>query len=161
MLRRSRSGKESASSESPPAKLKKSSSSFFSLRRSRSSKGSPGVVGSPSGAPTAASVGAVDLRGKIDLEDEEEAVAVEAPAPSATAASPGSNKPSAAHTPMTLSATTSLAEGYTFLRVSVNLPADGRLGIGLDNEYCVTALMPGGAGELAGVDVDDQLVEVR
>ena len=63
--------------------------------------------------------------------------------------------------PMTLSATTALPEGYTFLRVSLNLPLDGRLGIGLDHEYCVTALMDGGPGELAGVEVDDQLVEVN
>ena len=45
--------------------------------------------------------------------------------------------------------------------MSLNLPLDGRLGIGLDHEYCVTALMDGGPGELAGVEVDDQLVEVN
>ena len=61
---------------------------------------------------------------------------------------------------LTLQATASLPQGYTFLRLTVNLDG-GRLGIGLDDEYCVTQLKPGGPGELAGLLVDDQLVEVN
>ena len=62
--------------------------------------------------------------------------------------------------PLTLQAQASLPQGYTFLRLNVNLDG-GRLGIGLDDEYCVTQLKPGGPGELAGLIVDDQIVEVN
>ena len=63
--------------------------------------------------------------------------------------------------PLTLSATTPLEEGYTFLRLAVPLRADGRLGIGLDSEFVVNQILEGGAGDLAGVEIDDQLVEVN
>ena len=60
----------------------------------------------------------------------------------------------------TMQAQTQLPEGYTFLRLTVELNG-GRLGVGLDDEYCVTQLVPGGPGELVGLRVDDQLVEVN
>ena len=48
----------------------------------------------------------------------------------------------------------------TYYCVQVNR-VDGRLGIGRDNDLCVTELVPGGPGFVAGVQVDDQLVEVK
>ena len=54
-----------------------------------------------------------------------------------------------------------LADGYNFVRVFVFVPDGGRLGMGLDDDYSVTALEPGGACERAGVKVDDQVVEAN
>ena len=56
--------------------------------------------------------------------------------------------------------TMAMDDGYTFVRVTVHR-VEGRLGIGLDNDLCVTELVPGGPGFEAGVQVDDQLVEVN
>ena len=82
-------------------------------------------------------------------------------APSPLAESAPSEASAAATAPMaTISAKTNLDAGYTFVRVAVNLPEGGRLGVGLDKEFVVTQLVPGGSGALAGVEIDDQLVEV-
>lgn len=53
-----------------------------------------------------------------------------------------------------------LPQDSTFLRITVNI-AGGRLGVGLDDDYCVTQLKAGEPGEVAGLQVGDQIVEVN
>jgi C-terminal processing protease CtpA/Prc len=53
-----------------------------------------------------------------------------------------------------------LPQDSTFLRITANL-AGGRLGVGLDDDYCVTQLNAGEPGEVAGLQVGDQIVEVN
>ena len=52
-----------------------------------------------------------------------------------------------------------LEGGYTFLKVKVHRNG-ARLGIGLDDAYCITQLVPEGPGDQAGLRVNDQLMEV-
>jgi hypothetical protein len=81
------------------------------------------------------------------------------PAPAARSAAPTPSSGMAS--PMTLSAATSLEGGYSFLRVSVTADRSHGLGIGMDSNFVVTELRPDGPGELAGIEIDDQLVEVN
>lgn len=55
-----------------------------------------------------------------------------------------------------------LPEGYHYLKalVVIDDPSLG-IGIGLDNEFNITEIKPDGPGERAGIQLDDQLVEVN
>ena len=57
-------------------------------------------------------------------------------------------------------ATSSLPPGYSYIELIVALD-NGRLGAGLDTDYCVTQLLAGGPAERAGLQLDDELIEVN
>ena len=128
------------------------SRSKSSLKKQNSAGGS-GVADSGSVDLSAASVPtAAELEVDEDQDAETYAEELVAAADELAAAS----EPS----PMRPMATTALADGYTFLRLTVHRRGGG-LGIGLGEANVVTELVEGGPGDEAGIEIDDQLVEVN